>query len=337
MAMASAKAAPRSMGTNSFSVDSGLRPIDSIALPTSRPMASAGSIPPTPIANAFANIFATSGSIDLRTIDRRGLFIVVYVLLKNEGCLPVRRGDTLWVSSVARNSNWVLFMTPVRLFGQDREIHEREHGEDGRLDDSNQDFEKHEWHGDDERYQTGDHGHKHLASEDIAEQAERQRQNLCELGHDFKESDQKFDHGHEDLHGIQRLHALPESAQLDESVPVNEEANREHPEHVGRDNREQRHGQGQIQVAHCRSQDGHELELAVDDLPHADGSRSRQEPHPVRQEDEDEQRSHERKKPFRLRPALRDLIEIPEHGLEQQLDKVLNPARDFVQRRTEPE
>src|SRR3989344_5435672 len=203
MAMASAKAAPRSMGTNSFSVDSGLRPIDSIAFPTSRPMASAGPIPPTPIANAFANIFATSGSIDLRTIDRRGLFIVVYVLLKNEGCLPVRRGDTLWVSSVARNSNWVLFMTPVRLFGQDREIHERE--------------------------------------------------------------------------------------------------------------------------------------LAVDDLPHADGSRSRQEPHPVRQEDEDEQRSHERKKPFRLRPALRDLIEIPEHGLEQQLDKVLNPARDFVQRRTDPE
>lgn len=46
MAIASAKAAPKSMGTNSLLVDSGLRPMDSMALETIMPTAYAGEIPP---------------------------------------------------------------------------------------------------------------------------------------------------------------------------------------------------------------------------------------------------------------------------------------------------
>ena len=60
--MASANAIPKSMGTNSLSADSGLRPMDSMALLAVLPIAQAGKIPPIAIVNALAKAFAESGS-----------------------------------------------------------------------------------------------------------------------------------------------------------------------------------------------------------------------------------------------------------------------------------
>jgi hypothetical protein len=54
MAIASAKAIPSNIGTNSLSADSGLRPMDSMALPEPiLPTAKAGNIPPMAIVKSF--------------------------------------------------------------------------------------------------------------------------------------------------------------------------------------------------------------------------------------------------------------------------------------------
>lgn len=63
MAIASANAAPRSIGTKSFPADSGFRPMDSIAFEQMRPIARAGAAPPTAIANAFAMSLTISASM----------------------------------------------------------------------------------------------------------------------------------------------------------------------------------------------------------------------------------------------------------------------------------
>ncbi len=55
MAIASAKADAKSIGTKIFPVASGFRPIDSMALAPIMPIANAGPIPPTAIAIAFAS------------------------------------------------------------------------------------------------------------------------------------------------------------------------------------------------------------------------------------------------------------------------------------------
>ena len=56
MAIASAKAEAKSIGTKILLVDSGLRPIDSIALAPIIPMAKAGPMEPMPIAKALAKV-----------------------------------------------------------------------------------------------------------------------------------------------------------------------------------------------------------------------------------------------------------------------------------------
>src|SRR3989344_7356619 len=55
MAIASAKAQARSIGTKILPAASGLRPIDSIACEPIMPIATAGAIAPTAITTAFAN------------------------------------------------------------------------------------------------------------------------------------------------------------------------------------------------------------------------------------------------------------------------------------------
>ena len=56
MAIASAKAQARSMGTRILPAASGLRPIDSIAFEPIIPIATAGPIAPIAITIAFANV-----------------------------------------------------------------------------------------------------------------------------------------------------------------------------------------------------------------------------------------------------------------------------------------
>src|SRR3989338_11352193 len=63
MAIASAKAIPRNIGTKSLSADSGLRPIDSMALLAVIPIAKAGNIPPTAMVRPLTRVSIISGLI----------------------------------------------------------------------------------------------------------------------------------------------------------------------------------------------------------------------------------------------------------------------------------
>ena len=71
MAIASANAAPINIGTKSFPVDSGFRPIDSMAFATMLPIASAGAKPPMAIVAPLTIILMDSASIVFRiSVDR---------------------------------------------------------------------------------------------------------------------------------------------------------------------------------------------------------------------------------------------------------------------------
>src|SRR5919198_606262 len=155
--MASAKPRPISIGTRIGPATSGLRPIDSMALPTPKPMPMPGPMAPKPMARAGAQTF---------------------MVLAAAACCarkPISGTSTseLRMRFATRGSGAASRVTLVRC--RDRQEYQRQHREDQRLDKADEQFESKECEERKRRYP--DHRrHEDFAGEDVAKQPERQRE-----------------------------------------------------------------------------------------------------------------------------------------------------------------
>ncbi len=138
--MASANAAPNSIGTKILPADSGLRPMDSMALLTIIPIAKAGEIPPIAIVRPFAKVNMTSGDIKFSSGSSP------FALLK-----PKLQGKDDFIKNKHQATKQIalcLFSMIFRSMGnraRHRHIGKTKNGEDCRLNKPNQQFKEHKW------------------------------------------------------------------------------------------------------------------------------------------------------------------------------------------------
>src|SRR3989338_11159109 len=167
---------------------------------------------------------------------------------------------------------------PMALDGYFHE-EEREKGEDGRLNEADEDLECEERYRHDKRDEEHHDQDEHLPREYIAEQTEREREKACKFGKKLDEAD-----GESERRG-----------EIDEFPRISEHAERDDAGNLDREKCDNGQGEGQVKVGCARIK---KRDKAVRSFRGAECSDERQEAEPIHREDEHEDAHHEREQAF---------------------------------------
>lgn len=201
----------------------------------------------------------------------------------------------------------VRILAAVRFHDRELDEEQRQHREDCRLHQPHERLERHEWHRQHIGYEKPHDRQEHLSGKDVAEEAERERDEARKLGDELDEPDDE----------AQRR------AEIEEFPCVLQRTNDHDAGYLygedGDDSERKRH----VEVGIDRTQEWHCL-IA---LMHDDAAEERDEVEQVREADEEEYRDDEREETHSERSGAEYLLHVAEHVIEEYLQEVLHLPR----------
>lgn len=196
---------------------------------------------------------------------------------------------------------------------------ESEHGEHRRLDESDEDFEEEKWEWHEIRHEVEHHREEHFPREHIAEQSERKREEFRHFTHHLQESHDRP----EDIRFMERTH------EKFRRIPTESECR--DTRELDREDRNERERDRHIEIRRRTPDERDDGSMTIMHGRPADRSHPREEPHPIRDKNEEKYRSGEGKE---LPPRLaipHDIRREVHEGFEYRLHDILKSPRYQLQ------
>ena len=227
----------------------------------------------------------------------------------------------------------MILVMRIMILRRNGEIHQDEHREYQRLDHAHEHFEKNEWHRQPVRQNRSHRKQEDFSSKDIAEETERERGDLREFSDELKDADKERDRRNEEYCRIAPYLArnAPERLQINIFVENFPHADRHDAEDVGADHCDQRECERRIDIGRTGPQERHECRTAVSGMCQDAECAQWQDAEPVIDEHEEKNTDSERKDFLRNLAIAGDLVGNAECAVNDDLEKILEPARDFFQ------